>query len=142
MLCSVLCNVIKKKYPNQERRLLSCILGIRACRDACQVWSRNYDGSKSDSRATVNGPVTGVTNMYLPGNCISSANDRGSSSGTSSSIKNQQQQQQHINGAGGNEASIALNVGAPMQCHNGKLAEEKEDSGIFVNDQKVIPLSL
>ncbi|XP_022651038.1 FTS and Hook-interacting protein-like isoform X1 [Varroa destructor] len=116
--------------------LLDAKNGIRACRDACQVWSRNYDGSKSDSRATVNGPVTGVTNMYLPGNCISSANDRGSSSGTSSSIKNQQQQQQHINGAGGNEASIALNVGAPMQCHNGKLAEEKEDSGIFVNDQK------
>lgn len=60
--------------------------GVRACRDACQVWSRSYDGSRNESHR-----------KEIAGNNV------------------------QPNGNG----DVKL------------LTEEREDSGIFVNDQRV-----
>ncbi|OQR69607.1 FTS and Hook-interacting protein-like [Tropilaelaps mercedesae] len=121
--------------------LLDAKNGVRACRDACQVWSRNYDGSKCDWRvkdATENG-VSRTTNTANSCQQLAIArhnqNSTSSSSGVSTPSSGKIQLQQHMNGTGSDQAGVAGGGGA-TQNHNGKLAEEREDSGIFVNDQK------
>ncbi|XP_003743024.1 UPF0518 protein GF15501 [Galendromus occidentalis] len=82
-------NLSSQISPNDQIQYLAYILdaknGVRACRDACQVWSRSYDGSRNESQRKDN-PVNNL----------------------------------HPNGNG----DLKL------------LTEEREDSGIFVNDQR------
>lgn len=108
------------------------MLGVRACRDACQVWSRSYDGSRSDARPkdpTENGPT-----KSLHANQHASAISAHSESNRSSPNASSRPGYHHLNGANGDH--VAGSGGGTLN-HNGKTAEEREDSGIFVNDQKV-----